>query len=906
MNYRTLLPSALVAFAIFAGTQLRAVTPAINNFPLSAAATVGAAFSFTVIASDSPTTYAATGLPVGLVMNSTSGVITGTPTTAGIAIANLSATNSSGTGRAKLTITVAGPNLAPIIASPIAVFVSGTVGTPFTTYRIAATGLPTTLTAVNLPPGLTFDPATGAINGTPTKADIWFVALTATNSVGPGTATLMVVIVPAVSAPVFTSATTAPGSVGTAFPTYTLAATGLPSSFTATGLPAGLSFNAATATITGTATTAGTTNVALTATNDLGTGNATLTITIAAAGVAPVFSSPNTTSGTAGTPLSTFSVAATGSPTSYSATGLPAGLSFDPTTGAITGTPTTATTAIVTLSATNGAGTTTGLMTITIAPATLAPIITSQTNSAGTVGVPLSYLVIATGLPTSYSTAGLPVGLSLNTVTGAITGTPTTAGTTVVTLVATNTVGTDTAFLTLTVAAPGLIPTITSPSTTNTSGKVGVPLVTYFIEATGVPTSYTATNLPPGLSVNAVTGGIDGTPKEAGAWFVALTATNARGSGTATLLIVVSVPGAAVTTPVITSATSAAGAIGTPLATYLITATGTPTSYSATGLPVGLTLNAATGTISGTPTVLGTSVVAISATNSAGTGTAVLTITISTAAASRIVNFSARAVSGPGDQTLIVGFVVSGSNKNLLLRAVGPALTGYGVTTPLADPMLTLYTTAGAALIANDNWQTASNGQDQGAVIAATAARVGAFSLANGSKDSSAVTALNGGGYTVSLVGSNGTAGVALAEIYDTDANTGARLVNVSARMNVTAGEGTLIAGFSIAGNAPKKVLIRGIGPGLTAYGVAGVLADPAITVFANGARVDGNDDWSTGTTPAAQLSAAYAQVGAFPLPAGSKDAALLLTLPPGGYTVQVTGAAGTTGVALVEIYDVP
>jgi hypothetical protein len=906
MNYRTLLSSALVAFAVFAGTQLHAVTPAINNFPLSAAATVGAAFSYTLIASDSPTSYGATGLPVGLSINSSSGVITGTPTTAGISIANLSATNSSGTGRAKFTITVVAPNLAPVIASPIAVFVSGTVGSPFTPYQIAATGLPTTLTAVNLPPGLIFNATTGTITGTPTVADIWFVALTATNSVGPGTATLMIVIVPAVSAPVFTSARTAPGSVGTAFASYTLEATGLPTSFTATGLPAGLSFNSATATITGTATTAGTTNVALTATNSLGTGTATLNITIAGPGLAPIFSSPNTATGVAGTPFSTFSVAATGSPTSYSATGLPAGLSFNTSTGAITGTPTVAATAIVSLGATNGAGTTTGLMTITITPATLAPIITSQTNAAATVGVAFNYILFATGLPTSYTTVGLPVGLTLNTVTGLISGTPTTAGTTVVTIIATNSVGADNSFLTLTVAAPGLIPTITSPSTTNTSGKIGVPFVTYFIEATGVPTNYTATNLPPGFSVNAITGAIDGMPKEAGAWFVNLSATNARGTGTATLLIVVSVPGSALPVPVITSATSASGTIGTPLATYLITASGTPTSYSAAGLPLGLTLNATTGTISGTPTVLGTSAVAISATNSTGTGTAVLTITISNVGTSRIVNFSARAVSGPGDQTLIVGFVVTGGSKNLLVRAVGPTLSAYGVTTVLTDPMLTLYNTSGAAIIANDNWQTASNGQDQSATIAATATRVGAFALPNGSKDSSTLTALNGGGYTVSLGGSNGPSGVALAEIYDTDAASGSRLINVSARMNVTAGEGTLIAGFSITGNAPKKVLIRGIGPGLTAYGVTGVLSDPTITVFANGARVDTNDDWSTGTTPAAQLSAAYAQSGAFPLPTGSKDAALLLTLPPGGYTVQVTGVANTTGVALVEVYDVP
>ncbi len=906
MKLRTILTSALAACAVVAGAQLRAATPAITNFPLSAAATVGASFSFQVKASDAPTSYAATGLPVGLAINASSGVITGTPVASGISIANLSATNSTGTGRSKFTITVAGQNLAPIVASPIAVFVSGTVGTPFTPYRIAATGLPTTITAVNLPPGLIFDGATGIITGTPTKSDIWFVALTATNSVGPGTATLMIVIVPAVSAPVFTSAATAPGTVGSASATYTLAATGQPTSFTASGLPAGLNFNAGNGTITGTPTTAGITKVALTATNELGTGNATLTITVAAAGTAPVFSSLTDLTGTAGTPFATFAVAATGSPTSYSASGLPTGLSLNTTTGAITGTPTVARTSVVTLGATNGAGTSSGLLTIIIEPATLAPIITSQTNAAGTVGVSLSYLTTATGVPTSYRTAGLPAGLSLNTVTGAITGTPTTAGTTVVTLSATNSVGTDTAFLTLTVAAPGLIPTITSPSTTNTSGKIGVPFVTYLIEATGVPTDYNATNLPPGLSVNRVSGAITGTPTEVGAWFVALTATNARGAGTATLLIVISAEGPAIVVPTITSAATAAGTPGNDFATYLITATGSPTGYSASGLPTGLTLNATTGTIAGIPVATGTSVVMIGATNSAGTGTATLTITISTAASSRITNFSARAISGPGDQTLIVGFVVAGNNKNLLVRAIGPTLTTYGIVNALADPMLTVYGGDGVALIANDNWQTAANGQDQSAVVTATAARVGAFALPNGSRDAAVQITLNNGAHTASMVRPNSTTGVALTEIYDTDNSAAARLINVSARMNVTTGEGTLIAGFYIAGNAPKTVLIRGIGPGLTAYGVTGTLSDPAIAVFSGSTRVANNDDWGASTTPVAELNAAFAQVGAFALPAGSKDAALLLTLQPGAYTVQVTGAANTTGVALVEVYDAP
>jgi hypothetical protein len=154
------------------------------------------------------------------------------------------------------------------------------------------------------------------------------------------------------------------------------------------------------------------------------------------------------------------------------------------------------------------------------------------------------------------------------------------------------------------------------------------------------------------------------------------------------------------------------------------------------------------------------------------------------------------------------------------------------------------------------------------------------------------------------MVRSNSTTGIALTEIYDTDVLLGARLINVSARMNVTAGEGMLIAGFVIAGNAPKTVLIRGVGPTLATFGVTGLLADPQITVFSGSSAIASNDNWDTGASTAAQINATSTQVGAFALPAGSRDAAVILTLQPGSYTVQVTGVANTMGVALIEIYD--
>ncbi len=874
------------------------VAPIITNSPLSAGGTAGTPFGFTITASGSPTSYSASPLPSGLAINTTTGAITGTPSVAGTTSVLLGATNSTGTGNATLTVTVAAAGVAPSITnSPLNA--AGTVGTPFG-FTITASGSPTSYTASPLPAGLSIVAATGAITGTPTAVGTTSVLLGATNGTGTGNATLTITVAAAGVAPVISNnPLNAAGTVGTPFG-FTITASGSPTSYSASPLPAGLSIVAATGAITGTPSAVGTTAVLLGATNSSGTGSATLTITVAGAGSSPIITNnqPNAAA-TVGAPFG-YTIAASGSPTSYSASGLPPGLTLDTLTGVISGTPSGAGVYIATLGANNASGTGIITLVITVAPTTTAPVITSPTTAPGTVGQPfVTYLIAATGLPTSYSATGLPPGLTLNPLTGAITGSPTVAGTSNVTLTATNSAGSTTASLAITVAAAAVAPIITSPTTA--PGTVGTPFVTYLIGATGLPTSYTATGLPAGLTLNSQTGAINGTPTTAGTSVVTIQATNSTGTSTATVTITV---GAAAVVPTITSPTTAAGTAGAAFNTYLIAATGQPTSYTASGLPAGLTLNSTTGAITGTPTVSGTFVVTLGATNSTGTTTSVVTLVI--APSSRIVNFSARALSGPGNETLIMGFVVSGDNKNLLVRGIGPGLAPHGVVNVLADPLLTLFGPGAAVLATNDDWQTTAAGQANGTVVAATAARVGAFALPNGSKDSAMLSVFSNGAHTTSMLRPNSTAGVALTEIYDTDIESSARLINVSARMNVTAGEGTLIAGFVIGGDAPKTLLIRGVGPTLSAFGVTNVLADPTLTVYSGRTTtpVGSNDNWGTGTNTAAQISSASAQVGAFALVAGTRDAALLITLQPGSYTVHVTGVSNTTGVALVEIYD--
>src|SRR6185295_3813931 len=272
----------------------------------------------------------------------------------------------------------------------------------------------------------------------------------------------------------------------------------------------------------------------------------------------------------------------------------------------------------VTLSATNAGGTGTAALSVTINPAK--PVITSAATAIGTVGSAFNYQITASNSPTGFDATGLPPGLTVNTVTGLISGTPTAVGVSAVTLSATNAGGTGTATLSVTInpAKPG----ITSAATA--IGTVGSAF-NYQITASNSPTGFDATGLPPGLTVNTVTGLISGTPTAVGVSAVTLSATNAGGTGTATLSVTINPA-----KPGITSASTAIGTVGSAF-NYQITASNSPTSYDSTNLPAGQTVNTVTGLISGTPTAVGVSAVTLSATNAGGTGTAALSVTINPA-----------------------------------------------------------------------------------------------------------------------------------------------------------------------------------------------------------------------------------------------------------------------------------
>jgi hypothetical protein len=270
------------------------------------------------------------------------------------------------------------------------------------------------------------------------------------------------------------------------------------------------------------------------------------------------------------------------------------------------------------------------------------------------------------------------------------------------------------------------------------------------------------------------------------------------------------------------------------------------------------------------------------------------------------VNLSVRAHAAAGDSRLIVGLVLGGGApgvaRPLLLRAVGPSLAQFGVSNALADPMLEVYDSTGFKIDQNDDWR---------GVLDFTT--LGGFPFAGAQPKDAAIynPFATAGAQTFHVLAKGAATGVVLAELYDAAPGQPLtlftpRITNLSVRTVVGTGDNVLIVGLVIAGPTSQQVLIRAVGPALAAppFNLAGTLNDPKLEIYnrANVLVAD-NDNWGTN---AAQLASLFRAVGAFPLGAETtKDAALVATLPPGSYTAVVKGVGDTTGVGLVELYEV-
>jgi hypothetical protein len=411
---------------------------------------------------------------------------------------------------------------------------------------------------------------------------------------------------------------------------------------------------------------------------------------------------------------------------------------------------------------------------------------------------------------------------------------------------------------------------------TLTAAAAGIPTPTYQWRKNGVAISGATAATFTIAAVQAA---------DAGAY--TCVATNSAGTATSAAAVVTVT---ALTTPAIIaqpspqtvtaggSITLSVGATGTPAPTFQWLKDNVPIPGATNAT---LTINAAGAANAGTYTV--------AVTNSQGTVTssgAIVTVLPSAV----LANLSVRTTMVDG-QTLTVGMYVAGGSRGILMRAAGPALTPLGVTPVVTNPRIALFNAQGVQFSANDDWD---------ASLAPSFASVAAFPFPVGSRDAALAQNLDG---QVSVQVAASGSGALLVEAYDLGLSAGntPRLVNMSVLSRVGTGGDVLIAGFNLSGTGLKRLLIRAVGPSLVPLGVTGVVADPRVEILnASGVRVGFNDNWDVALAPT------IVSVGAFPLLAGSRDAALVVTLPVGTYSALMSGTDGSTGTGIIEMYELP
>jgi pectin methylesterase-like acyl-CoA thioesterase len=256
----------------------------------------------------------------------------------------------------------------------------------------------------------------------------------------------------------------------------------------------------------------------------------------------------------------------------------------------------------------------------------------------------------------------------------------------------------------------------------------------------------------------------------------------------------------------------------------------------------------------------------------------------------QLLNISTRLRVGGGQPVGIGGFIVTGTApKKVILRAIGPSLSGSGLSNAVADPVLELHGGAQSQLMAtNDNWKNDP--------AAAELESLGMMPADD--REAATMLTLTPGHYTAVIAGKDGSAGTALVEMYDVDPVADSQFGNVSTLGFVGTGDDALVGGFVVGGPGLASVVVRAVGPSLTTFGVQNVIEDPTLAVHDSNGNVTVNDDWQ---------SAANGELVPLALqPRDAREAAIQLSLAPGSYTAIVRGKGNATGVALVEAYNLP
>lgn len=847
------LPTFRLSLLVFALLGVAAASRAQTCLP---DAVGGHPYSFQIVTNPVQppgTVYSADGLPSGLAVNSSTGVVSGTTGTVGLSKGTLHFALNSATSPYPYQITVDPAAGAPTITSAGAA--TGTVGTPFV-YVIAATSGPTSYSYAQLPPGLT---SSGAqISGTPTTAGLFFTSISANNGSGQGAiVVLMFTISAAGPLPSLTSAAVVSSPQGAPF-SYTITATNSPTSFAAAGLPSGLSLNASTGLISGTPAAPQVASISLTASNSYGSSlprNLVLTI-----GSFSAITSPTTLAGTAGSAFAA-TLTANNSPVTYNLTGLPSGLSFNSVTGVISGTPATAGTYTLIAGANNllGAGPSV-VITLSLSGSSagagpVAPqIVVAPQAQVVTVGSTATFSVTAAGSGTlgyQWAFNGIPIsGATAASVSLALVNSTEAGSYTVA--VANSTGTTVSAPATLTVLSLFVPPSITAQPYLSTD-SAGSP-VSFTVGASGTaPLTYQwllggtpiAGATLPTITMLAVQ------PANAGTYSVV--ATNPAGSSTSAGALLTVTPGGVA--PIFQYQPSATSVTVGGTATLIVGVVGPP-PITYQWYDGGIAIPGATSTsLTFSPVASG----------NAGSYSAVITDPAGSVTTSSV----ALTVNPAGGPPVPVSIV----------------LQPLPVSTPVGGVATFTVAVTGDAPVTYQ-WR-----KNQANIAGATGP---SFSIAD-------VQASDGATYDV--VASNAfSAGYSFpTPLTITTAGAPSRITNLSVRGFDGSAANALVIGIVVGGSGTMSALVRAVGPTLSQFGVTGLLAAPQLSILASSQAVVASDA-AWGGTPA--LSAAFASTGAFPLPPASLDSAVLSSLAPGSYTAQVAGANGGTGVVLLEVYD--